>query len=801
METFDIQLGPLGFAAPLDAVGETPGDGLEVVGSALTASDRKPRPFKLKLPVRGPDGSATQSEDGLRLRRQVRALFDNARWRLQGFYFVWDEDPDLDAWLLVGGGELTETDPGLTFGEFELDLTDVYVVGRPGTHRPGRRATVGDRRGGLVARDTRGLLFSTDFSSQALPTQPLFLPGDITDLATTGVDPAVTVGPLRGTRRLWRRIAASDGAVVSYRPDAARVPTRRRYLDVEDLGSVRAWDLSAATTYPPEPADYSPDGDTAPDTYYGWERAFGDVVSPDRPLAIDNGICRLIWLGAAPDEGLAVEYWDPVNAQFRRRLRALHAIDVQEQRLVEVTPERVVAEWRAGSAALRAILQRGWTGPRLEAYDDTGAEASIEFAAGDPLEAVLTGPDATPTWIDSIEFQEATAVKSLYANSGSAYTVQAPAHGEVRLNLNLTANCALSLAGGTSGEACSVQLHLVQDPTGGRTVTWPSNIDWGGSGAPVLASTAGQTDRVYLTTDDGGVSWFGSLIGNGYTSPTNPDAPTSLAADSPTVGEADLTWTQANNHGSTILQNNIYRGTTSGGEVLVATIAAGTSYTDTDLPTGTYYYKVSAVNAIGEGPKSSEVSVVVGQVTVASDNFNRADATATSPTTGLIGQSTPVGSKTWLNFAGVGFWNVASNKATCGSAVGRAGIDAGVHDCTVQADIDPGASLSESGLVLCWVDANNFIKLMLDPGGSPVDYYLQKRVANVDINVNHATGTETGSRTVKVVISGSTYDVYVNGAFKFSGTISDSVFAAATKHGLLSGNTSNTFDNFSVKTP
>src|SRR5205809_158605 len=90
---------------------------------------------------------------------------------------------------------------------------------------------------------------------------------------------------------------------------------------------------------------------------------------------------------------------------------------------------------------------------------------------------------------------------------------------------------------------------------------------------------------------------------------TPPSAPTNLVA---TVGNAQvgLTWqTPASNGGSPITNYKIYRGTTSGGETLVATIGNQLSYSDGGLTNGvTYYYQVSALNNVGEGPKSNEAS-------------------------------------------------------------------------------------------------------------------------------------------------------------------------------------------------
>jgi hypothetical protein len=53
----------------------------------------------------------------------------------------------------------------------------------------------------------------------------------------------------------------------------------------------------------------------------------------------------------------------------------------------------------------------------------------------------------------------------------------------------------------------------------------------------------------------------------------------------------------------------LYRGTTSGGEIFFLMLGASTVHLDFGLTSGQdYFYKVSAVNVMGEGPKSNEAS-------------------------------------------------------------------------------------------------------------------------------------------------------------------------------------------------
>ena len=72
----------------------------------------------------------------------------------------------------------------------------------------------------------------------------------------------------------------------------------------------------------------------------------------------------------------------------------------------------------------------------------------------------------------------------------------------------------------------------------------------------------------------------------------------------------NLAWNApSSDGGSAITGYRVYRGTTSGGETLLTTLGTATSYLDTSVLNGTtYYYQVSAINAVGEGPRSTERS-------------------------------------------------------------------------------------------------------------------------------------------------------------------------------------------------
>ena len=88
-----------------------------------------------------------------------------------------------------------------------------------------------------------------------------------------------------------------------------------------------------------------------------------------------------------------------------------------------------------------------------------------------------------------------------------------------------------------------------------------------------------------------------------------PTAPLNLQAS---AGNAHvfLSWNApSNNGGSPITNYKIYKSTSSGTESLFATFGNVTSFNDTSVTNGqTYFYKVSAVNSVGESTQSNETS-------------------------------------------------------------------------------------------------------------------------------------------------------------------------------------------------
>lgn len=121
------------------------------------------------------------------------------------------------------------------------------------------------------------------------------------------------------------------------------------------------------------------------------------------------------------------------------------------------------------------------------------------------------------------------------------------------------------------------------------------------------AATASRSDKATIARQAGGRRLFAA---NDPQEPAAPAAPFLISATRLAQG-ADVKWNAPDNGGSAITGYNILRGTTSGGEILLATVdASKTTYIDNTInSTSNYFYKVSAINSAGTGANSNEVNL------------------------------------------------------------------------------------------------------------------------------------------------------------------------------------------------
>ncbi|SFW73060.1 PKD domain-containing protein [Amycolatopsis australiensis] len=165
-----------------------------------------------------------------------------------------------------------------------------------------------------------------------------------------------------------------------------------------------------------------------------------------------------------------------------------------------------------------------------------------------------------------------------------------------------------------------------------------------------------------------------------------PGAPTGLTA-TPGNGQVTLNWTApASNGGVNITSYRVYRGTASGGEALLTTggcssLGAVLSCTDGGLTNGQpYYYRISAVNSIGEGAQSTEATATPSgcapRQLLGNPGFETGTAAPWSTSSGVVADNTAEPAHTgswdaWLDGYGSTHTDTLSQPVTMPSGCSR----------------------------------------------------------------------------------------------------------------------------------
>lgn len=158
---------------------------------------------------------------------------------------------------------------------------------------------------------------------------------------------------------------------------------------------------------------------------------------------------------------------------------------------------------------------------------DTRGSDITDSAPGDDAAAGTTGRAADAghrhgreTYAEDLqgtaELTTYTEHLTTIASSGSSKALDLATARAFRVTL--TGNCAFTFSDvpSASGIRISVLLALVQDSTGGRTPTFPGNVDWGAYGEPAFSTAPGAVDTVAFISDDNGSHWQGYSAGLGF---------------------------------------------------------------------------------------------------------------------------------------------------------------------------------------------------------------------------------------------------------------------------------------------
>lgn len=258
---------------------------------------------------------------------------------------------------------------------------------------------------------------------------------------------------------------------------------------------------------------------------------------------------------------------------------------------------------------------------------------------------------------------------------------------------------------------------------------------------------------------------------------TPPGAPTGLAASAGNA-QASLSWTApASNGGVAITSYRVYRGTSPGTETLLTSggcsgLGVVVSCTDTGLTNGqAYYYKVSAVNSLGEGAQSNEASATpsascVTQQLLGNPGFETGTAAPWSATTGVVSNNTTEPARTgswkaWLDGYGTTRTDTLSQSITVPTGCANykfnfyMHIDTAETSTTTKYDTLQLQALNSSGTVLG--NLYTYSNLNANTGYSLHTFNLGS-YAGQAITLKF-TGTEDSTKQTSFVIDDTSFNV------------------------------------------
>lgn len=197
-----------------------------------------------------------------------------------------------------------------------------------------------------------------------------------------------------------------------------------------------------------------------------------------------------------------------------------------------------------------------------------------------------------------------TNAASIVYDAGQLFTntiadfAQAPADNYHTPSLLVTRSTTLATAKGYVDYAIANNVPVVL--AFGAIVTTPGAYDWTPTDLSALAAYTAQKGIPVVTLSQ-------LVAGAPPARPEVPSAPTLRVI--PGNALVNVSWTIPDNGGVPISGYKLWKSSNSSNETLYRTLGVTTTFRDANVTNeATYYYEVTAVNAIGEGPRSNEAA-------------------------------------------------------------------------------------------------------------------------------------------------------------------------------------------------
>ncbi len=347
------------------------------------------------------------------------------------------------------------------------------------------------------------------------------------------------------------------------------------------------------------------------------------------------------WVGTYGHDGYILANWDGANTD-------LSSLPAGVTYSLEVGGR---ANWAATTTDVRALTNPAGTARQMRTwYDINGLRLRLNFstAYSGTLHLYAVDWDAyggnryQNVTVDDGSGPRVASIASSFVQGAWVHApISVAAGGSVVISVDKTGGYSAVLAGLFLGGPSTpppptvpgAPTGLAATPGNGQVaLAWTAPASNGGSAITGYTATASPGGATCTSATPG--CTIGSLtngttysftvtatnaVGTGPASApvsakpaTVPGAPRNVKASRNQTKGVTLTWTApSSNGGSLVTGYRIYRSTTSGTETFLVLVGNVSTYVDAATTRGArYYYQLTAVNGIGEGPRSAQTSAV-----------------------------------------------------------------------------------------------------------------------------------------------------------------------------------------------
>lgn len=153
------------------------------------------------------------------------------------------------------------------------------------------------------------------------------------------------------------------------------------------------------------------------------------------------------------------------------------------------------------------------SGTTLSASDlpPDGYAATYVNVSGDAMSGALNMQDHV---IQSPELKDYSVTHSTVSSTAGAVTFDFSVSNSFDITLTENVTSITLSNPPASGKYGEIVIEIIQDATGGWTVTWPVNVKWPGGTPPTITAAANSIDAIMLSTINGGTTWRGNFQQN-----------------------------------------------------------------------------------------------------------------------------------------------------------------------------------------------------------------------------------------------------------------------------------------------